>query len=184
MKKETIFLYIVLFIGLLIGYKTIKLPYKGVIDVEILQNTEGIADLDQKRKISGSHHITTDTIAFKRSRVLEHKRYGNLGYRSNFYIEFDVDMDVKRDGLYHFYIASDDGFRLFIDKKNVCEHPGDRPYTTTTCPIELTKGAHNLHLSYFQGGGPLGIAADYAYGGTKRYLVGKNSKFIEFKESK
>ena len=55
----------------------------------------------------------------------------------------------------------------------------------TICTATLKEKPYNFHLSYFQGGGPLGLQVYYKYDtiGT-RYFIGNNSEYIIFKAPK
>jgi hypothetical protein len=76
-------------------------------------------------------------------------------------------------------LKSDDGFVLYIDNKKVAEFIGDRPIAKNEVTLFLKKGKHTFKLSYFQGGGNLGIKAFYKIG-NEIHLVGENSSFVKF----
>jgi len=94
-------------------------------------------------------------------------------------------MTVSKKGLYHFLIASDDGFRLFIDGKPLCEFLGDRPLAKNECTVWLEKGDHVFFLSYFQGYGRLGVQAYYRPTSSNTYnFIGVSSPSLSFKKIK
>lgn len=181
-SKSHIFLYGVILIAVFVLNKTISLPYNGVIKIQISKQTGAIVMLDSPRNISNRQHISVDTLYFPNTRVLTQKRYGSLGFSENFFIDAVTDMHVLQSQEYHFNVLSDDGFRLKIDDKVICEHPENRPYGKTACVVKLSPGMHQFDLSYFQGGGPLGLHVTYGVQGSKMHDVGKNSEFIVFKE--
>lgn len=75
-----------------------------------------------------------------------------------FAIRFEGSVVISTPGNYEFKLLSDDGSRLFIDKKLTVDHDGLQASTTATSePIALSSGAHDLVLEYFQGPGS-GIA--------------------------
>lgn len=185
-KKEWVFLGIIILIGVFVLTKTIRLQSgEGNIKVVITQQKDGISNIDTPRSISSKKTFHVTTINFPQTRVLKHKDLGETGYSSNFFIDASVVMEVKSEGDYEFMVSSDDGFRLKIDNKAMCEHPGDRPMAATSCRVHLSKRNHLFALSYWQGGGPLGLIVKYKKIGTSRqYYVGDDSKEIRFKESK
>jgi len=180
--KSHIFLYIVASIAIFVLYKTLSLPYDGIIKVNISKQKGSIVTLDTPRKIANTQRISIERLFFPKSRMLSERRLGKLGFSQNFFIDAVVDMEVQEAGEYQFSVFSDDGFRLKIDEKIVCEHPDNRPYGKTECTTTLSKAIHHFELSYFQGGGPLGLHVRYGRKGEKLYDIGKDSKFIVFKE--
>jgi hypothetical protein len=184
-NNEKILLSIVIFIALLLVAKTFKLPTTGTVDVSIMQQKGAIATVDTVKKLSSTKHILVDSINFLQSRTLQHPNLGKLGYSRNIFLNAKTQMSVLKPGEYIFLVSSDDGFRLKIDNKTVCEHPGDRPMKTTVCRVNLSKSDHFFNLMYFQGGGPMGLKVRYRLkGDSSLYYVGANSKYIKFKAVK
>jgi len=185
-KKEWVFLGIVMFIGLLILMKTVRFENRSDhIKLTVTQQKGAISTLDTLRKVSSKKIFHVSSINFPQKRMLEHKDLGKMGYSSNFFIDATTKMSVVSKGKYRFTVRSDDGFRLKIDDKVLCEYPGHRPMTTNTCTIHLSQKDHIFQLSYWQGGGPLGLSVKYHKIGTsKHHFVGDDSKNITFKESK
>ncbi len=185
LNNEKIFLSIVIFIGLLLMFKTIKLPLNETVNVTIMQQKGSISTIDTIQKISSTKKITVDSLNFLVSRTLEHPNLGKLGYSRNIFLKAETKMSVLKSGIYDFLVASDDGFRLKIDNKKVCEHVGDRPMQTTICKVKLSKSVHKFELLYFQGGGPMGLKVKYkSIDGKSSYFVGKSSEYIDFQEIK
>ena len=185
-KKEWIFLGIVMFIGLLILINTVHFEGgSGHIKITVTQQKGAISDIDTPRKVSSKKTFHVRNINFPQKRMLEHKDLGQMGYSTNFFIDATTKMSVASEGNYHFHVRSDDGFRLKIDGKMICEYRGHRPMTTNSCKVHLSKKEHKFSLAYWQGGGPLGLNVKYQkVGMSKKYFVGDDSKDITFKELK
>ena len=184
-NKESILLGVVLFIGLLLVLKTVKFPTYGTINIAIMQQKGAIKTVDTVQKLSSTKHISVDSLNFLESRILEHPSLGQLGYTSNIFLNATTQMNIEKSGEYTFLVTSDDGFRLKIDGNTICEHPGDRPMLTTVCKKVLDKKSHHFELLYFQGGGPMGLNVRYRFkGDISSYLVGEQSKYMSFKETK
>ncbi len=184
-KKEHVLLGIVVFIALLLLMKTVRLPHNGTIKVTLMPQKGGISTIDTPKNIYDQKSFEVDSINFLNKTVLEHPGLGVLGYSSNFFMELTSTMKVTEAGDYFFDVASDDGFRFWIDNAMVCEHPGDRPFQTTTCKKVLNKGTHLVRLEYFQGGGPMGLKVLYRHSEqSSPVLVGKSSRYISFEEPK
>ncbi len=183
LSKEHRLLYIVLLIGAFIFFKTVHLPRSGVIAVTIIEQKGALAQLDTPRVPGTTSTIEVDTIDFAQGSQLEHKSLGRLGFQNNFFMDALTLMQVEQAGEYLFFVTSDDGFRLKIDGKTVCEFPKDRAFLSTTCRSPITKGSHRLELSYFQGGGPMGLKAMYQYAKeTKKHLIGDDSNNVTFEK--
>lgn len=183
-KREWTFMALVILVGVFVLVKTVRLSLEdGDIAMTITQNKEGIQTIDTRRDASVTQTMQLQRIDFPQTRLLENDQYGKLGFSSNFFLDFDVAMQVAKAGTYYFMVSSDDGFRLKIDGKSVCEHPGDRPMQETGCRVVLEQGRHLFALNYFQGGGPMGLQVTYreAGGGKARY-VGEDSDAITFEK--
>ena len=73
------------------------------------------------------------------------------------------DMRVTEAGNYTFYVASDDGSRLFVDDKMVIDNDdvhGMGDYVEST--VELDAGYHQVTVDYFEQGGDQGIKVKYS----------------------
>ena len=183
-KKEWAFVLFVIAIGLLLLFKTVRFSFdEGEIALTITPQNGGITNIDTPRKPKETHVMYLRRIDFAEGRMLENDQYGKMGYASNFFLDARVEMNVRVAGVYRFTVRSDDGFRLLIDGRTVCEHPGDRPFQATSCQEPLTQGKHLFVLHYFQGGGPMGLQASYAAAGKKtRYFIGEDSDLMTFEK--
>lgn len=56
-------------------------------------------------------------------------------------------------GTYTFYLASDDGSRLFIDNTLVVNHDGTHGATEKSGSVSLSAGSHSIKVEYFEAGG-------------------------------
>ncbi len=147
----------------------------------VLTKQDGsIANIDTPRKASTTKNYLLDVVEFQNSNTLIHKTMGPLGFTNDFFIDFEAELEVLEAGMYTFNVASDDGFRLWVDDKQLAEWLGDRPVATTPGKIALDKGRHKLRLSYFQGYGNLGLKVTYNKEGSSSYRLGESSAQLEF----
>ena len=58
---------------------------------------------------------------------------------------------IEKPGNYRFNLASDDGSKLYIDKKLVIDNDGVHPTLLAGAVVKLSGGVHSIRLSYFQG---------------------------------
>jgi hypothetical protein len=81
----------------------------------------------------------------------------------NFCVRWTGTIHVAKSGRWNFFVASDDGCRLWIDGKPVIDAWTDRGVTESPGATELKSGKHDLRLEYFQGAS--GKAAHLAWEG-------------------
>ena len=70
-----------------------------------------------------------------------------------FAIQFDGYLSVPADGIYYFYLLSNDGSRLIMDNEVMLDNDGSHAENETSLAVSLRKGKHHLRLTYFQLGG-------------------------------
>ena len=161
--------------------KVIPPQVDAVLPVVISKNRVSISDIHQQRDIEISKTVMIDRIDLADKSRFRHAKLGDIGYSGDFFADIDAPFTVKVAGEYTFYVASDDGFLLSVDNKQLCEWTHDRPLTTNSCKVRLTEGSHQFKLSYFQGYGNAGLTMAYSHGNDSRqYMMGANSKYIRF----
>jgi hypothetical protein len=74
-------------------------------------------------------------------------RWGDYGF------QFKCLIDLPSDGDYTFYLASDDGGKLFLDDKLLINNDGVHGTIELGGKTTLSKGKHILEVRYFQSGG-------------------------------
>ncbi len=73
------------------------------------------------------------------------------GERQNYFaIQYKGYIEVPADGLYTFFITSDDGSKLYIHEQLVVDNDGSHSTATQQGVIALKKGAHPVDLQYFE----------------------------------
>lgn len=103
---------------------------------------------------------------------------------------FDGFVKVEADGIYSFFLNSDDGSKLVIDGETVIENDGIHGMVEKKGEIDLAKGLHQIRLEYFQGTGGSGLAFSVSGPGLKNRLCRqkcfsgkKQNKYCEGKSS-
>lgn len=80
----------------------------------------------------------------------------------NFSIRWTGELLVAKAGPYQFMTNSDDGVRVYVDKKSVIDDWTDHAAKTDKKTVDLTAGGHEIVVEYFQGGG--GAIAQFGFG--------------------
>lgn len=68
-----------------------------------------------------------------------------------FAIEYKVTMRINQDGNYKFRLVSDDGAKLYIDKKLIVDNDGTHQFLPVSNSAKLAKGEYSFKLQFFQG---------------------------------
>jgi hypothetical protein len=95
---------------------------------------------------------------------------------------FEGFVKVEADGIYSFYLETDDGSKLILDGIPVVENDGVHGMAEKKGEIALVKGLHAIRIEYFQGTGGSGLAV--RVGGPGLIKQGLPAKMLFRKETK
>ena len=112
---------------------------------------------------------TTDSLALGRISPSE----------NSFGIVYDGYLRVPRDGVYRFFLLSDDGSKLVVDGQTVIDNDGIHGPTEKRGEIALKGGDHPFSLSYFQGSGGKLLDVGYEGPGIPRQAISPSQLFHE-----
>ena len=87
---------------------------------------------------------------------------------SDFGAVFEGYLRAPADGIYTFYVSSDDGAVLVIGDRVVVDHDGFHGMTEKSGSIALAAGLHPIALGFFQAGGAVGLEISVRLGGSER----------------
>jgi hypothetical protein len=181
LNKNTALSVLLAVVCVVIAIRITPVSVDPVIKLIISKNSVNITHIDQARNIESTKEVWVDIINLAEKNRFQHPKLGEIGYASEFFVDIDAPFTIKQAGNYQFMIASDDGFKLSIDGKQLCSFPGSRGIATQTCNVTLTEGTHNFQLSYYQGYGHAGLKAQYTkVSSNKTYWVGENSAALRF----
>ncbi len=90
---------------------------------------------------------------------------------TNFALDFNGYINIPQDGIYVFYLNSDDGSKLYIGDTEVIDN--DRTHTATEKlgGIGLRKGYHSIRVSYFQSTDDSELSLSYSGPGISKQEV-------------
>lgn len=181
LNKNTLLSVVMAVVTLLIIYRITPVTVDPVLELVISKNRVGINSINQQRDITNTQKVMVDILNIAEQNRFKHPKLGELGYGNDFFVDVETTFTVKKAGSYHFLVGSDDGFKLLIDGKPLCQFPGSRPLAVQTCAIDLTEGEHVFKLAYYQGFGNAGLKVEYRLAGNNsRYWIGQNSSFLRF----
>jgi hypothetical protein len=84
------------------------------------------------------------------------RRQENTGLR------FEGYLRIPEDALYHFYLSSDDGSRLWIDGKEIIDHDGMHGNDEKEGAAALRKGYHRIRVDFIQATGGIDLVLKYS----------------------
>ena len=86
-------------------------------------------------------------------------------------VRFEAALTVAEAGTYQFFLASDDGSRLYVNGQLVVDNDGDHGVIERSGKIDLAAGVQSLRLDWFNGGGGGEVSLAYAGPGLPRQVV-------------
>lgn len=85
----------------------------------------------------------------------------NLPREEQVAVVFESQIEVSQGGEYTFYLASDDGSKLYVNDRQVVDNDGDHGVIERAGNIQLTPGKHRLKVAWYNGGGGKELYAFY-----------------------
>jgi alpha-N-arabinofuranosidase len=76
---------------------------------------------------------------------------------TNFGLTFNGYIKIEKDGLYEFYLTSDDGSKLSVNNEDVVMNDGLHGMVEKPGALFLKNGYHKIDISFFQRGGGSGL---------------------------
>ena len=86
-------------------------------------------------------------------------------------IENDGYIKIPQDGLYTFYLKSDDGSALSIDNKAIIFNDGLHAPEEISGNVVLKTGYHEINVIYFQGQGGMALDVSIEGPGLNKQIV-------------
>ncbi|WP_157960361.1 PA14 domain-containing protein [Marinimicrobium alkaliphilum] len=147
--------------------------------LDIQKNRSAINSLNQRRDIETRQSRWVDHLDLANNGRFAHPRLGKLGFDEHFFVDIETTFVVHQAGNYEFEVASDDGFALNINGRNICSFPRPRALSSQRCRIRLDEGEQRFTLNYFQAGGQAGLSVRYGLQNQRqRYWFGEDSELL------
>jgi hypothetical protein len=180
--SKLIFLAFTLLFGIFFIYRLLSpIVLQRNISMTIVKQKGVINSVDTPVITDFTANYYINTINFRPGFILYHNDLGDFAYDQNFFLFLNSTMHVKKEGLYTFIIASDDGFRLKLNGRLIGEFISDRSYNSNLYTIFLARGKYKMDLTYFQRFGPQGLSAQYRFNESPiYYFFGEDSSFMSF----
>ena len=79
-----------------------------------------------------------------------------------FAVQYSGEFNVSTDGVYTYYLTSDDGSVLLIDGEQVVSNDGDHSAVLQTGSVNLSAGVHSIEVRYFENDGFATLDLDWS----------------------
>jgi alpha-L-fucosidase len=89
----------------------------------------------------------------------------------DFAVQYRGFIQIPEDGVYTFYVASDDGSRLWIGDTLVVDNDGLHGSQTESGRIALTRGFHSIAVGFFQRTGGVDLEVAFRGPGVEHQVV-------------
>ena len=93
------------------------------------------------------------------------------GRKDAFGTKQTASIRIPKSGKYRFFTASDDGSRLYIDKKQVVENDGNHGIVERSGSVQLSEGLHEIVVTYYDNGGADGLSVYWQGPGIRKQKV-------------
>jgi putative heme-binding domain-containing protein len=94
-----------------------------------------------------------------------------LGRRDAFALKFSGTLKVDNPGRYRFFVASDDGSRIYLDNELLVNNDGLHGMSEKSGRVRLTAGSHPFVVTYFDNGGGDGLRVAWAGPGFRKQPI-------------
>ena len=121
----------------------------------------------------GIYRMVNDMLDVKPLKTGIHPQF-NIALREKeqfFSFDFEGYINIPKDGEYTFYLATNDGGRLYIDNIMLLNNDGLHPVVEIKKPITLKAGLHPISVKYFQEGGRNGLKVSWEGSGIEKQEI-------------
>lgn len=91
---------------------------------------------------------------------------------------FEGFLDIQTAGTYRFYLASDDGSKLYINDELVVDNDGDHGVIEKDASEQLSVGKHPIRVEWFNGGGGSFLGLYYEGPGIPKQVLGADKLYL------
>ncbi|MCK5102134.1 MAG: exo-alpha-sialidase, partial [Cyclobacteriaceae bacterium] len=99
--------------------------------------------------------------------------------KENFAFTFDAYIKIPKDGLYTFYLKSNDGSVMYLNDRKLIDNDGAHGVYEKMASTSLRAGMHKIGVNYFQLGGGSLLNVSWQGPGTLKQEIGAEFLFHE-----
>ncbi len=113
----------------------------------------------------------------KKTGVVSHFTIESKEKEQFFSFEYEGYINIPKDGSYTFYLATNDGGRMYIDNIMLLNNDGLHPVVEIEKTITLKAGLHPISVKYFQEGGRNGLKVSWKGPGIEKQEISEKVLF-------
>jgi alpha-N-arabinofuranosidase len=165
----------------------VTLPPMSVVVLEITGSLEMSAVVNLENPLMGIDYKyyegnwsalpDFDSLVPKRKGVIDSFILPNENSGINFGVKYTGYIKIPKDGMYNFYLNSDDGSILLIDNKTIINNDGCHAPVESSGIAILKEGFHQIEVSYFQQGGGMALNVGIEGDGLSKQDIPANMLF-------
>ncbi len=118
-----------------------------------------------------------DGLVALESGIMDKFTIENAKTENYFGYEYEAYIKVPKNGIYTFYLESNDGSRLFVDGEELIENEANHGAVEEVGCIALKKGLHKIKVRYFQCGGGKMLKVSWKGPGFSKCEISPNNLF-------
>lgn len=103
--------------------------------------------------------------------------FASSGVKTNVAAQLFGFIDIPSDGLYIFYLNSDDGANLYIDNNKIIDNDGSHIMREAYGYVSLRGGIHQIKVNYYQTTSTSGLILSYEGPGVPKQIVPESAFF-------
>lgn len=112
-----------------------------------------------------------DTIKSAGSGTANNFEIPKIDRKENFALSYNGYIKIPVNGVYKFYLGSDDGSRMYLDGRMLINNDELHAMKVDSSEAALSRGFHPVRIDFFQKGGGYGLKIQYGtYGGFRRTI--------------
>jgi len=121
-----------------------------------------IPDLENADSIYQTSVFSLDYDRHSDAESIPAKIFGDEAHEStNYAMRFTGVVKIGDAGKYKFFLNSDDGSKMYMDKKLLIDNDGAHGMREKSGEIQLAEGEHAVRIEFYQGGGGHGLQWKY-----------------------
>ena len=113
----------------------------------------------------------------KKQGVAENFNLASKEDEENFSIDYQGFLNIDNDGVYRFYLSSDDGSKLMIGDQLVINHDGLHGAVEASGEIALGEGLHAIRISFFERTGGNMLRLEWSNKNFEKQIINKELLF-------
>ncbi|WP_010442177.1 PA14 domain-containing protein, partial [Ruegeria conchae] len=119
-------------------------------------------------------------IATELDAVWSYDAFWDGGPQDSFAARYTGSLNVIEDGVYTIHLTSDDGSALYVDGELVINNDGNHGAKLVPVSLELSSGAHEIEVRYFESGGAQTLKLEWSGPDTDNELQLIDSSVVNY----